>query len=252
MKNNSTNNPMSGFGYFMEGFHLIAQPGIKRFVAVPLAINIILFTGLFFLLRHFIGEFNAWFAHHLPAWLHWLTNILWVLFFISFVLIFVFAFVTIANIIAAPFNSFLAEKVELHLTGKLPEQRTLMENIKDIPRIVGRQLVILGYFLLWAVPLLILFFIPLIQAIAPILWFLFHAWYLTMTYVDYPTDNHRIPIKTVRTWLKQRRFVSLSFGISVLVATMIPILNFFTIPAAVAGATKFWVEESRKKSSELS
>jgi CysZ protein len=241
------NNPMLGLGYFIDGFRLITKPGLKRFVVIPLAINIILFSALFFLLRYFVGEFNVWFAHHLPAWLHWLTLVFWILFLMSFILLFVFAFVTIANIIAAPFNSFLAEKVELYLTGKLPEQRSLMQNIRDIPRIVSRQLAILGYFLLWAIPFLILFFIPFLQTVAPLLWFLFHAWYLTITYVDYPTDNHRVSLKKVRLWLRQRRSVSLGFGISVLVATMIPVINFFTIPAAVAAATKFWVKENRQE-----
>lgn len=238
------NNPIAGMKYFIAGFGLISKPGIKRFVVIPLTINIVLFVGLFFLLRHFVGEFNLWFAHHLPAWLRWLGAFLWLLFFISFVLIFVYTFVTVANLISAPFNSLLAEKVEFYLTGKVLESRSLAENIKDIPRIVGRQLAILGYYLPRAILLLVLFIVPLVQAVAAILWFLFNAWYMTMTYIDYPTDNQRVPLRDVRIWLKQKRWLSLGFGISVLIASMIPILNFFSIPAAVAAATKLWVEES--------
>ena len=233
----------SGIDYLIDGFRLISKPGLKRFVIIPLAINILLFIGLFFVFRHYVSEFNHWFEHYLPWWLHWLSTILWIAFFIGFFLIFIYTFVTLGTIVAAPFNSFLAEKVELYLTGNIPEQRTLFENIKDIPRILGRQLAIIGYFVPRAILIVILFFIPIVQTIAPILWFLFNAWFMTLTYVDFPTDNHRISIRDVRERLKQKRFLSLVFGISILVVTMIPVVNFFIIPAAVAGATKLWLEE---------
>jgi CysZ protein len=228
--------------YLIEGFKLIIKPGVKRYVAIPLFLNIILFVGLFFLARHFIHVFNIWFISHLPSWLHWLSSVLWLLFFLSFFLILIYTFVIFANLISAPFNSLLAEKVELLLTGKTIEQRSLFENIKDVPRIIGRQLAILGYYLPRAVIILILFLIPVIHFIAVIIWFLFNAWFLTLIYLDYPTDNHRIPLQQVKNWMRERRGVSLAFGISILIGTMIPILNLFVMPVSVAAATKFWID----------
>jgi len=242
------NNLVLGAKYLFDGFGLITKPGLRRFVIIPLLINIGLFIGFFFLMRYFVIEFNAWFANHLPHWLQWLSFVLWALFFIGFFAIFIFTFVTVANLVSAPFNSFLAEKVELYLTGKIPEDRSLLDNIKDIPRILGRQLSIIGYYIPRALLILVLFFVPVIQAIAALLSFLFHAWVMTLTYVDYPTDNNRIPIREVRDHMQLRRWSSLGFGASILICSMIPIVNCFTIPAAVAGATKFWVEEGRGSS----
>jgi CysZ protein len=238
--------PFMGMQYLLDGFALIATRGLRRFAIIPLIINILLFIGFFLVLRHFMGEFNAWFATFLPNWLLWLSWVLWILFFVSYFVVLLYTFVTIANLVCAPFNSFLAEKVEYYLTGNISESRTLMQNIKDVPRIIGRQLAILGYYLPRALGLLILFFIPGVQLIAPVLLFLFHAWFIALTYMDYPTDNHRVPIREVREWLDERRWITLGFGASTLVATMIPVLNFFAIPAAVAGATKYWVEQRRK------
>jgi CysZ protein len=235
--------PLSGLQYLLAGFRLIAQPGLRLFVIAPLAINILLFIGLFAVAKHFMVEFNAWFAHYLPHWLHWLSTVLWLLFFASFFLLLIYTFVTVANLVSAPFNSFLAEKVELHLTGKMLEPRSLLDNIKDIPRILGRQLSILGYYLPRALLLFILFFVPGVQAIAPLVWFAFHAWLMALTYIDYPTDNHRVSMPDTRAWLQQRRGHALGFGASVMVVTMIPIMNLLIIPAATAGATKFWLEE---------
>lgn len=240
-------NFIDGVHYLGQGFSLITKPGLKRFVIIPLAINILLFVGLFFLLRYLVAEFNQWFTHFLPTWLHWLSVILWLVFFLGFFVIIVYTFVTIANLLSAPFNSFLAEKVELYLTHHISEQRSLWENIKDIPRIIGRQFSILGYYIPRALLILILFFVPVVHMIIPIIALLFHAWFMALTYVDYPTDNHRIPIRDVRTWLHERRGVSLGFGLAVLFVSMIPILNFFIIPAAVAGATTYWIESQSMK-----
>lgn len=239
-------NAFIGVAYFLDGLQLLSKRGLRRFVIIPALINIFLFIGLFFILNHFVREFNAWLVNFLPSWLGFLAVILWVLFLISFILFFIYTFVIIANILAAPFNSLLAEKVELYLTGRAAPDQSWSSLLRDVPRVIFRQFAILGYYLPRLFLILILFFIPVVQVIAPVLWFLFNAWFLTMTYIDYPTDNHKIPVSQVREWLTQRRLTSWGFGISVLIATMIPILNFLSIPAAVAGATKFWLNEKNK------
>lgn len=237
------NHPIVGMRYLLNGFNLITQRGLRRFVVIPLLINIAIFVGLFFLLGHFMQVFNQWFTQLLPAWLHWLQGVLWIFFFLGFFIIIVYAFVTVANLVSAPFNSFLAEKVELYLTGNLVEERSLLENIKDIPRIIGRQLFILGYYIPRIFMILVLFLVPVIHLIAPLLLFLFNAWFMAMTYLDYPTDNHRIPIHQVRVWMEMNKATSLGFGASILIFSMLPLVNCLVIPAAVAGATQFWVEK---------
>jgi CysZ protein len=233
---------IKGAHYFLDGLKLIFQPGLRRYVFIPLTINIILFVTMFFIAKHYMTEFNVWFENHIPQWLNWLGGVLWILFFISFVLIMLYTFVTFANLISAPFNSLLSEKVEFILTGKKLEDRSLITICKDIPRIIGRQFAIIGYYLPRAFLLLILFFIPIVQIVAAGLWFLFNAWFMSLQYLDYPTDNHQIPLRDVRTWIRVRRGSSFCFGLSVLIASMIPIVNFFVVPAAVAGATKFFIE----------
>jgi CysZ protein len=235
-------NVLQGVHYLLNGFRLILQPGIKRYVVIPFIINLLLFVALFFLLSHFIQAFNVWFLAHLPHWLQWLSTVLWLVFFLSFFITIVYLFVAVGNLVCAPFNSLLAEKIELQLTGSMSEK----SNIGLWPQLtqtLARQFAILGYYLPRAVAILLLFFIPLVQTIAGIIWLLFNAWYLTLTYIDYPTDNHQVPLQQVRPWMRQHWGVSLGFGLSVLVVSVIPIINFIAIPAAVAGATQFWLEQ---------
>lgn len=237
------NNFISGISYFIDGVRLVFQPGLRRFVILPCLINIILFFILFILLAHYINVFNLWFENHLPNWLQWMGIIVWLVFLGCFILIFLYTFILIANLIAAPFNGLLAEKVELFLTGNKLQNRSLSDTIKDVPRIIGRQLAILVFYLPYAVIIFIFFFVPVIQSIAMVAWFIFNAWFVALMYVDFPTDNHRVSIQEARIRMRRKMWSSLGFGVSVLVAMMIPIFNFIAIPAAVAGATKFWLKE---------
>jgi CysZ protein len=236
-----------GVHYLFAGFVLITKPGLKRFVILPLLINILLFSLMYVVLHHYAGALNHWIAGYLPSWLQWLNVVFWLVFLVGFFFVFIYAFAALGAIAAAPFNGLLAEKVEVYLTGKTPIDRGLFDNVKDVPRVVGRQLSIVFYYLPRALGILLLYFIPLVHGFAVIMWFVFSAWFLALQYLDFPTDNHRVPLPKVREWLSARRAVTLGFGVSIMFVMSIPILNFFAIPAAAAGAAKFWVEENQFK-----
>lgn len=241
------NTPFAGLYYLIEGYRLIFQPGLKRFIIAPLVINLALFIGLFFVAYHYSGAFNAWLAHLLPTWLQWLQAIVWLIFFIGFLLTLLYTFVTLANLIAAPFNSVLAQKVESYLLKTSPNKEHPFSLLKEIPRSLTRQLATIGYYLPRAALLLILFFIPIIQIVAPFIWLLFHAWFITLQYIDYPADNDHVSFNDTRLWLQQVRWSALGFGTSALTLAMIPLLNCVMMPAAVAGATLFWIENNQKR-----
>lgn len=116
-----------------------------------------------------------------------------------------------------------------------------------VPRTVGRELRKLGYFLPRAIGLLILSFIPGVNLVATPLWFLFGVWMMAVQYIDYPADNHKLGWNEMLAWLREKRWQSLGFGGSVYLALLIPFVNIVMMPAAVAGATLFWVREGGEK-----
>lgn len=239
--------PIGGAGYFFRGVSLAMQPGTRRFVIIPLLINILLFGAAFgYTLTQLDDWINGWLSS-LPGWLDWLSYLLWPLLAIALLVILSYFFSTIANWIAAPFNGLLAEHLEAKLTGEAPPDAGIAAIIKDLPRIMHREWVKLKYYLPKALGLLILLWIPMVgQTLGPVLWFLFSAWMMTIQYVDYPFDNHKIPFNTMRDALKERRGKSLSFGSLVMLCTMTPILNLFVMPVAVCGATAMWVDHYRQ------
>jgi CysZ protein len=235
---------LSGPAYLGEGLKLITRPGLRAFVLLPLSVNLVLFIGLIVLAFH---RFDGWMATlmaSLPGWLSFLEYLMWPLFALLILLIVFFTFNLLGNLIAAPFNGFLAEKVEVVVSGRddFPPF-SLGELVALVPRTFGRELRKLLYYLPRALPLLILTFIPGINLLATPLWILFGVWMMAVQYIDYPADNHKMSWGDMLGWLREKRWQSLGFGGAVYLALLVPFLNILLMPAAVAGAALFWVRE---------
>ncbi|WP_413043170.1 sulfate transporter CysZ [Pseudomonas sp. YJ42] len=239
---------LSGPQYLREGLKLILSPGLRLFVILPLTVNLLLFCGLIYLaLRQFSGWVDA-FMPSLPEWLMFLEYILWPLFVVLVLVMVFFTFTLLANIIAAPFNGFLAEKVETVARGEDSSPPfSWAELLAMLPRTIGREARKLAYFAPRAIALLILSFIPVVNLFAAPLWLLFGVWMMAVQYIDYPADNNKMSWIEMMAWLRQRRWKSLSFGAVTYAALLVPVLNLLIMPAAVAGATLFWVREGGKK-----
>ncbi len=84
----------------------------------------------------------------------------------------------------------------------------------------------------------------MVNLVAAVLWFLFNSWMMALQYVDYPADNHKVSFPALRKLLGDTRLSALGFGLPVALAAMVPVLNLFVVPAAVCGATAYWVREN--------
>lgn len=241
-------NFIKGARYLLQGFSLINLPGVRRYAYLPMLINTLLFSGaIWFGINGFDGWMNALMPNWLPEWLvSALMWILWPIFFLLIALIIFFSFSIIANILAAPFNGPLAEAVEVRHSGQAPPAMAWGQIIKDTPKMIFNEIRKLGYMLKWMIPLLLLSFIPVINIVTPVLWVLFSSWILALDYHDYPMGNHNLLFDKQRQALKQQRGLALGFGAATMAATMIPIINFLVIPAAVAGATVLYLENLRQ------
>lgn len=235
---------LSGSQYLSAGLKLVLSPGLRLFVLLPLTINLILFVALIgFAVRQFSGWLDSLMGS-LPGWLSFLDFLLWPLFVVLLLLMVFFTFTLLANIIAAPFNGFLAEKVEVVVRGEdtFPPF-SWNELLAMVPRTLKRELRKLSYFLPRAIGLLILSLIPGLNLIATPLWLLFGVWMMAVQYIDYPCDNNKVSWDDMLAWLRAKRWQSLGFGGITYVALLIPFVNILMMPAAVAGATLFWVRE---------
>ncbi|MEJ2142349.1 MAG: EI24 domain-containing protein [Gammaproteobacteria bacterium] len=208
-----------GIKYFLGGFESIRQPGIRRYAILPILVNILLFSAGIYVLG---DQFNSLMAQYLPdSESYWiiLVYLLWIIFGLLILIIVFFSFTLLANLLGAPFNGPLAAAI---LSGELRKWL---------------------YYLFWAIPLLIISFVPVINIASPFLWFIFGGWMMAIEYMDYPMGNHNYTFPAIKNTLRQHRMLSLGFGTAVMAFTMIPFINLVVMPAAVAGASKLWVKE---------
>jgi len=238
--------PIYGANCLIRGARLLRHPTLRPFVIVPLLVNILIFGSLIaWGLGSLVDWVDSWMAW-LPQWLSFLEWILWPLVGIAVALVTGYAFTAVALLIASPFNALLAEKAEELITGRpVAGLEGLGAALMSVPRGIFREVAKLIYYVPMALFVLIVSFIPAVNAVAPLLWFLLGAWMMSLQFVDYPMDNHQLSFKDVRLAVAERRLSSLGFGGLVAAAASVPVLNFFVVPAAVVGATILYVEELR-------
>jgi CysZ protein len=234
--------------YLLKGLRLLLAPGIRRFVLVPLVINVAIFGLVGWWLSSWVAAWLApdvveqgsgWFTSTFARLRELLAFAAKIVVWLSLAWVYTF----VANIVAAPFNGVLSERVEAHLTGRaLPEGGSFLALCREVPRALASEAAKLWYLVSRFVPLLLLGFIPGFNVLAPALVFLFGAWVFALEYLEYPMGNHGMRFRDVRVNARQQPRVSLSFGAVVALTSSIPIINLAVMPAAVAGATALWVD----------
>lgn len=237
------NSVVDGINDLITGFQLAFKPGIRLYVLLPLLVNVLLFSaGTMWLAEYFGGWLDSYLGR-LPEWLQFLRGLLWAVFVIAVMLFAYYAFTVIARLIAAPFNSLLAERVEQELRGyPLNFEESI---ISMVFRSVRREMVKLLYMLprLAMVILIsaILFFIPGLNALIPLLWFVFGAWILALEYLDYNVDNHGKPYRHSKKLAQSQRQRALGLGGCIALLTSFPLINLVIMPVAVCAGTAWWV-----------
>ena len=230
----------SGPGYFMKGLKMLPDPALRWFVLLPLLVNVLVFSGLIYLTFQQFGVWMESLFGWLPSWLSFIEYLLWPLLSLAVLGAIFFTFTIIGNLIAAPFNGLLAEKVQ-RLNGA---EDLLDYQLKDwlilLPRTLGRELRKMGYYLPKAVVLLILSVIPVINLASPVLWFMFNSWMMSIQYCDYAADNRGISFNDMLEKLRLERTGVWGFGATVSLVLLIPFINLVIMPAAVVGSTLLW------------
>ncbi|WP_025772061.1 sulfate transporter CysZ [Thioalkalivibrio sp. HK1] len=240
------NNPLSGAIYFLRGIPLALRPGIRRYILLPLLINI----GVFSTAVYFGADWlDRTVDQALPEW-EWLEFVRWILIpaFVAGVLVAgFFVFNLVANLIAAPFNGLLANAIEERILERGEKSNAKTGSARGIFTGIGAaiasELRKFSYIALRCIPLLLLFLIPGLNLLAPLLWLLLGAWMMAIAYMDYPMANHDLEFPEQRRLLKGKWLLSMGFGWAVMLALAVPLVNFLVIPCAVAGATLMWVEQ---------
>jgi len=240
--------PIASPAVIFEGLKLLGHTDIRWLVIIPTLLNLILFSAATWLAAAWVSDWLNWLIASVPDWLEWLVWIIWLMFVLLALVIYSFTFTVFANLIGSPFYGIIAERVialERGVTDKTPTStRALLATAWGSFR---RELQIIAYMLPRTLGIALLTvmisFVPIINIFAPLIAASWAAWSLALQYMDYPGDSDELSFTQVRQRAGKQRLLSLSFGLSALVAAAIPLVNLLLLPATVVGGTLLWCRE---------
>lgn len=224
----------SGPACLIEGFRMLWQPGLRRFVLLPVVGNIVLFAlaaGL--ALWGLEAVLDAW----LPEQVGWLRWLLFPLLVVALLVGSLFAFTVLGNLLLGPFLGLLAAEVNRRLGGAPPLAGDGL--LRDLLRDSGMELRRLGYILLCSAGVLLLGFVPVLNLLVAPLGLLLTAWLLSMEHAAHPLGLRRMQLAEQLRFLRLNRVAALGFGFASMGALLVPGLNLVLLPAAVCGMTLF-------------
>jgi CysZ protein len=230
-----------GFFYPFRGLKfLLRHPKLLSYAAIPFAINALLYC----LFVWFVGtRFGGWLERLVPsgdAW-YWavLFYLLMVLFALVLFVIVVYTFTLFGNLILAPFNDLLSEKVEWVYSGnRLDEPFRFKAFARDLRRSLKAELGRMALYLTGFVLLLSLhLFPPVGTAIYGVALPVYTLFFLGWEYLDYSMERSRFPFAGKRKTAFRNAGTFLGLGAGSAILLLIPLVNLLTIPVCVAGAT---------------
>jgi len=226
-----------GVRAFFDGVRLARAPGLRRFTWLPLLVSFVIIAAGLSAAFVWLGTLAAWLTGLLPDWLAFLGFVLVPLLYLLGILIGAWLFALLAVVVASPFLGDLSSAVERVSSGAGPEPVPLWASLASA---IGRELRKLAYYLPRLLLVFVLSLVPVLNALAPVLWFLFGAWIMAIQFCDYPTENRSRPFRDTVALLQRHRAAALGYGSCATLALSIPLLNLLLIPAAVAGGTLLW------------
>ena len=238
-------------GYLRRAVDLARGRELRPWVIIPLVFNVLLLGTLYYLSVQWItGWIEAATAGWEAGW-DWLNTVIealvaaaqllvWVLLLAVFASVFTMA----VQLIAAPFMGFLAEKVDIQLTGiPMPDESLPAMTVRMFRREARKTWYWLWRALLLLIAVGILSLIPLINVLAPVIWFAWSGWMMAMQYLDFSADNRQVSFPDMLAQMQRRRWLVLAFGCVVLGLTMLPLVNLVIMPIAVIAGTLIRTEQ---------
>ncbi len=224
-------NPLAGVSCFVEGLRRASSSEVRPFIIGPALVSLVIIGIGMYVAFGYIAEFATYLQTAMPEWLSFLNVILEPLLYLFGVLIGAWLFGFLATIIGSPFLGELALRVER--VSPNADRRWYHE----IGSALLRELRKLRYHLPRILLLILITFIPVLNAFAPFLWLGFGAWMMAVQFCDFTVENRQGEFSETLAILARNRGAALGFGLCATLGMSVPFLNFLVAPIATVGAT---------------
>lgn len=241
-------NILTGIQYFFRGIKLILSPDLRRYIWVPIIVNLFLMIGIFVGIALFLQHYMVLFLASYPQWLILIAGgLFWILYSLISLLVGTLLFTMLTNLIASPFYGILSERIEEKVEGQIQRPFTMKMMLLLWYHTFLRECRKLLYFVPGLLICISFLIFPFLSPLFPIVWWAIMSWMMVVQYSDYAADNQGIPLKQMIITLKQQSLTTLSFGSIVSIALAIPILNIVVPLIAVAGGTLLWIDLNKQQ-----
>ena len=218
-----------------------------KYAAAPIIISIVILVGSYILLYDLFIKLISPYSSQ-----EWYGQIVYYLLLVIITVallgLCLFIVTRLASAIAAPFNDIISRKAEEITAGVFDETPfSLLTFLRDSGRLLVHSFRLLGLYLLMLILGLVLFLVPVIGgALYTCFGILISAYMFGYEYLGYPMDRRRFSWSQKQKFLRSKLSSVLGFGLGNVVIAAIPIVNFFFIPAAVAGGTLLFLDMTKE------
>lgn len=231
---------MTGLRDVGRGFDFVKRhPSLWKWIVAPSVITLLLLIGAVLGVAALTEPIVTWVTSHLPSWLESIAGvILTIVVVIGLSLAALLVFMTVAGMVAGPFNELLSEEVEAKLTGKPSGPFSLVAFLRGA--VLGilhglRRLMValVGIVLLFALGL-----IPVIGTIAAAV---IAVWLAgrgaAYDAYDAVLSRRELPYRDKLAYLERHRSRTLGLGVAVAGMLLVPGLNLLALGLGAVGAT---------------
>ncbi|MDB4962997.1 MAG: putative integral rane protein [Myxococcales bacterium] len=229
-----------GFTDAARGLEFLRKhSSLWKWIVAPAVITLVLVIAAILGVASLTTPVVAWLTAHLPSWLEGIASwILTIVVFLGLGLAALLLFVSVAGMIAGPFNELLSEAVEERLTGRPGPPFSFGAFMHGAVLGTMHALRRLLTTLFGVVLLFVLGFIPVVGTFAAII---VGGWYASRgaAYDAYDAvlSRRELAYKDKLTFLDRYRGRSLGLGVAVAGMLLVPGLNLVALGIGAVGAT---------------
>jgi len=224
----------AGVATCLAGFRAVrATPALRALALAPAIVNLVLIALLVWGVVEIRPVVSAWIAPDATGVTGFLADAGAL---VAAIVAALLLHPILAPVLASPFNEALSTGVERVVRGRREsdEAFALSRVAGDFFRPIGQALRI-ALFRLGAT--LLLLPLALVPVAGPVIAFLVSAAFAAFDYVDLPASRVRMTYAEKRALTRRHRAATLGFGMVAQALLIVPIVNVFLLPAAVAGGT---------------
>jgi CysZ protein len=231
---------------------LKARPRLWKWLVMPAIVTLLVLVGIVLGVVALVDPLVVWVASHVPSWLE--TIVSWILRIVVVVGVGMAAmvvFVSVAGMIAGPFNELLSEAVEEELTGAKGPPFALGAFLGDALLGIAHALRRLALSLVWLVLLFALGFVPVVGTIAAFAIGLYLA-AAGCAYDSYDAVLARrgMSYAQKQAFLAKHRSRSMGTGAAVAGLLLVPFVNLVALGLGATAATLALHESANGKHDE--